>query len=131
VVALGVLGEELVIGPEGVLQPAPGRPAPPLVEDVVPQGVLGAGRQVAGGQGRVAVAPVGLLQQPRRQAGVEQRPGRTGGEAQRRLRLFDGEAARRGVAAENFEDAELHGGHDGAGDPEAEEQLEHVVGVRG
>src|SRR5918992_5262972 len=88
VVALGVFGQELLVGPQGVLELLPGRPAPPLVKDVVAQRIFGAGGQVPVGQGRVAVPPVLLLQQSGGHAGVEERPGRTGWQAQNPLRLL-------------------------------------------
>jgi len=47
------------------------------------------------------------------------------------LRLFEAETVRRLLVAERLEHAELDGGHDRAGDPEPEEEFEHVVGVRG
>src|SRR5205823_7724208 len=104
-----------------------GVPAPPLVEHVVAQRVLGAAGQVAGGGDGVAVAPVLLGQEADGHAGVEQGPGRPGGQAQRRPGLLEGQAGPGFV--EDVENAELHGGHDDAGDPEPEEELEDVVGV--
>jgi hypothetical protein len=42
----------------------------------------------------------------------------------------DSPAASSHARYERLEDAELHRGHDRPGDPEPEEQLQHVVGIR-
>jgi hypothetical protein len=45
------------------------------------------------------------------------------------LRLLEREPVRRRFGPERLEHAELHRGHDGAGDPETEEEFEHVVRI--
>lgn len=63
-------------------------------------------------------------------AGVEEGPGRPSLKTQCRLRLLQSQALSGLLSGEHIKHPELHGGHDGAGDPEPQEELQHVVRIR-